>query len=97
MVSSIYFCRIDILGNKPYLHILLIFLAGLDYTVGPFSVTFEPEANNRQCFNISILADGKIEALEQFTIEVNLPPPDNVLIQPSSPSVVTASIAGTVL
>ena len=70
---------------------------GVDYIGGSYSVTFGPEANDKQCFTIDIISDGVEEDSESFTINLNLPSSDNPLLQPGSPSMATVTISGTVI
>ncbi len=51
---------------------------GLDYSGGPFSVTFGSGANERQCINFTIVSDDISETSENFIANIVVTPGSGV-------------------
>ncbi len=64
----------------------------MDYTGGPFDVTFSSAANDRQCIIIGITLDTISETSESFTADIVITPGSGVT--EGNPSTATVTITG---
>ncbi len=65
---------------------------GLDYLGGPFSVTFGPGANDRQCIDITLLGDDIVEVTETFTAAIVISTEDSGFVQLGVPPTTLVNI-----
>ncbi len=65
---------------------------GLDYLGGPFSVTFGPGANDRQCIDITLLGDNIVEVTETFTAAIVISSEDSGFVQLGVPPTTLVNI-----
>ena len=72
--------------------LLHIIVDRLDYVGGPFSVTFGPGANDRQCIDISLLGDDIVEVTETFTAAIVISSEDSGFVQLGDPPTTLVNI-----
>ena len=71
-----------------------------DYSPGPFMTTFGTGAGDRQCIDISLVADDLIEGTETFDVVLNLPSAENPMVLAGDPETTIVHILqspGTIL